>query len=397
MITRNHMPVLAIAGMLGGAGCAPDVPAIVVGTVEFSAPPGSLAPSLGVGGEGEVVLSWLEPAGERRYALRVAVRQDGSWSEPRTVTVSDALFVNWADVPSVQPLADGSWLAHWLQKTGPGTYAYHVRMAVSTDRARTWSPPFRPHGDSSETEHGFVSLVPGERGTHALWLDGRLTADSGPMTLRYTTVVGAAAEPDMLVDERVCDCCQTAMAPTARGLIVAYRDRAEGEIRDVVVRRLEDGRWTDAAKVSDDGWHYPGCPVNGPAIAARGDTVVVVWFTAADGAARVYAAVSADGGATFGPRIQVDDGRPTGRVDALWWGERVLVSWLEESDEAGEVRVRELDGHGAMTASTLVAATWTSRAAGFPRMARDGDAVVVAWTDPQEGGGVRAVTLARAR
>jgi len=37
-----------------------------------------------------------------------------------------------------------------------------------------------------------------------------------------------------------------------------------------------------------------------------------------------------------------------------------------------------------------------ARAAGFPRLTRQGDAIVLAWTDPADDGGVRAVALARA-
>jgi hypothetical protein len=369
----------------------------VVGEVEFSAPPGSQAPHLAVA-DGRALLSWLEPAGEGHHALRTALREpDGSWQPPATVVVGDSLFVNWADVPSVEPLPDGTWLAHWLRKVAAGPYAYHVALAVSSDAGRTWGAPVRPHDDVSETEHGFVSLVPWNDGAAGVWLDGRGTAGDGPMTLRFTTITpeGAAA-PDTEVDPQVCDCCPTGLAPTTRGLVVAYRDRADGEIRDIAVRRFEGGQWSDAVMVSDDRWHYPGCPVNGPAIAARGDTVAVAWFTAADGAPRVYAAFSMDGGATFGPRILVDDGRPAGRVDVVWWDEAALVSWIEETADAGDVRVREVRPDGSRTGSTVVAVTQASRTAGFPRLAAVGDAVVVAWTRPGPDGGVRAAALTRA-
>jgi hypothetical protein len=389
--TRTGVLVVGLAAV----GCADEGATLQVGPVEFTGPAGSLAPHLAVDGD-RVLLSWLEPAGEERDALQVAVRDAaGDWSPPRTVVTSDSLFVNWADVPSVTPLADGTWIAHWLRKVARGTYAYHVAMAVSTDDGTSWGPRFRPHMDSSETEHGFVSLVRWNDGAAGLWLDGRRTTNDGPMTLRFTTIAtSGAAAADVEVDAQVCDCCQTALARTARGLVAAYRDRAEGEIRDIVVRRFADGAWSDAAKVWDDGWHYPGCPVNGPAIAARGDTVVVAWFTAADETPSVYAAFSTDGGATFAPRRRVDDGRTAGRVDAVWWGEGVLVSWIEETAESGDLRVRLVRPDGTRTGSTIVAVTGAARAVGFPRLAVVGDAVVVAWTQPGDQGGVRAVTLA---
>ncbi len=378
------------------AGCATEPPAgIVVGPVEFSAPAGSLAPSLAAAAGG-AVLSWLEPAGNGRFAFRTAVRRDGAWSANDPVVVSDSLFVNWADVPSVQPGDDGVWLAHWLRRAGHGTYAYHVYLAVSPDEGRSWGTPFVPHADRSETEHGFAALVPWMDGWAALWLDGRNTATDNPMTLRFATVAPAGtAGPELEVDPKVCDCCQTAVARTASGLVAVYRDRSDGEIRDIASRRFEGGRWTEPRMVSDDGWHYPGCPVNGPQLDARGDTVAVAWFTGANEIPHVYAAFSTDGGRSWGPRFQVDDGRPAGRVDVAWWGGQALVSWIEETGEAGEVRVRLVDQAGGRTPGTTVAHTPASRAAGFPRLVVVGDEAVVAWTQPGDSGGVRVAALAR--
>jgi len=405
----RHAVLLLAAALL--VACESGPADLTVGAVEFRGPPGSLAPRLGVTGD-RAVLSWLEPAGAGRHALRVATLADTGWVPAGTVVVHDSLFVNWADVPSVLPLTDGTWLAHWLEKTAPSTYAYHVRMALSSDAGRTWGAPFSPHGDRSPTEHGFVAMVPWGGGAAAVWLDGRNTlaptrppahpptrgaegeGGAGPMSLRFTTIRSSGAvAPDVELDARVCDCCQTAIAPTRHGLLVAYRDRSPAEIRDIVVTRLVDDQWTAPRPVADDGWYYPGCPVNGPAVATAGDTVVVVWFTAAHDTARVFAAISHDGGARFGPRVRIHDERPVGRVDVVWWRGAALVAWLEETADAGAVRVRRLAADGRPGPAVTVAPTSVARAAGFPRLAPVGTAVLVAWTDPEATGGVRVARV----
>ena len=103
------------------------------------------------------VLSWIERDGERAR-LKVAERTATGWSAARTVASGDDFFVNWADVPSVRPIADGTLVAHWLQKSAGSTYAYDVRLSWSRDGGRTWSAPTSPHHDGTKTEHGFVSL-----------------------------------------------------------------------------------------------------------------------------------------------------------------------------------------------------------------------------------------------
>jgi hypothetical protein len=110
----------------------------------------------------------------------------------------------------------------------------------------------------------------------------------------------------------------------------------------------------------------------------------VAWFTAAEGIPRVKAAFSRDAGETFGDPITVDDGDPSGRVDAvLLAGGGALVSWLERTGgEFAEVRVRYVAPDGRASASSSVSASSTERASGFPRMARASrDRVFVAWTD----------------
>lgn len=403
------LPILILA-TLPVAACGADAPSPPLASLEVvptPAAPGSGEPNLALDPDGVVYLSWLEPS-ETGHALRFAAWEGSGWGQPRTIIDRPDLFVNWADFPSLAFFDGGVMAAHWLEKSGPGTYAYDVRMALSRDGGATWSDDIIPHRDGVQAEHGFVSLVPLEDRLATLWLDGRATVDGAPMTLRFTTVDAAGAlSPGVRVDASVCDCCQTAVVPTRTGLVAAYRNRTAGEVRDIYVARYVDGEWTDGRPVHDDGWVIDACPVNGPALAAGGDTVVVAWFTAAEprgdrggneevaespGRGRSYAAFSEDGGSTFGPPIRLDDGQAMGRVDAVMLGDgAALVSWLERTDAGAEVRVRRVDRRGAGRA-LVVAGAAAERATGFPRMVRAGSRAVFAWTEPGDSGGVRTAT-----
>ncbi|MGH7530602.1 MAG: hypothetical protein ACREMN_09500 [Gemmatimonadales bacterium] len=373
----------------GGVPAAANAPRL-----EFEGPAGSGEPNLTVTPDGRAVLTWLEPAGEQRHTLRFAVRDAGAWSEPRTILDSDSFFVNWADFPSLVALPGGAWIAHWLARVPGGTYAYHVRLAISRDQGRTWSRPLTAHRDRTAQEHGFVSLIPWDDSTAALvWLDGReMTAPqagahdaAGDMTLRFTTVTaGGRLGEEMLLDRRTCECCQTALARAAAGPVAAYRDRSPEEIRDITIVRRVGSTWTEPARVAADNWHYPGCPVNGPQLAAAGDTVAIAWFTAPDGAARVQVAFSVDGGATWSAAQRVDDGRPQGRVDVvLLNGGDALVTWVEGTSE---IRARRVERDGDASRSWRVSETSQGRAGGFPRIVPAGGEILYAWTS---GAGVR--------
>lgn len=182
---------------------------------------------------------------------------------------------------------------------------------------------------------------------------------------------------------------------TSAGPIVAYRNRSADEIRDVYVTRRAGGKWTTGTAVFDDNWKIGACPVNGPAIAARGNQVVLAWFTAPGDSGRVKVAFSNDAGATFGAPTRVDGGNPAGRVDvALSPDGAALVTWIERiGGDTAAVRVRRVERDGKSGSAMTIAASSAARASGFPRMAVSGTRVLFAWTVP---GRPSAVRVARA-
>ncbi len=149
-----------LLSLLATLACSAGSPTYTMSDIEFSAPPGSMAPYVVATRDGGALMSWWDRVEDRTYALRVAERIEGTWSEPTTVVEGADMFANWADIPSITELDNGTWVAHWPQKTAASTYAYHVMLSTSTDRGKTWSEAFLAHDDMSPTEHGFVSVVP---------------------------------------------------------------------------------------------------------------------------------------------------------------------------------------------------------------------------------------------
>jgi hypothetical protein len=148
--------------------------------------------------------------------------------------------------------------------------------------------------------------------------------------------------------------------------------------------------------VHADGWKIDGCPVNGPAVAARENRVVVAWFTSPNDSARVSLAFSDDGGATFSPPVRSDDGHPLGRVDVgLLDDGTAVVSWLERTAAGAEVRVRSIAASGRRGPSVRIGTSSAERASGFPRMASTGKRMVLAWTDPGRPSHIRVAWISK--
>jgi hypothetical protein len=304
-------------------------------------------------------------------AFRFARMQNGKWSAPRTITKDAALLVNRADFPSIA-VNGRKLIASWSTTNHHGTV---LHIAESKDAGATWSPPKTPHPNQI-APFAFVSLT--ATGEY-VWLDGRILPGghegAGDMQLRAR---------DALLDARVCDCCQTAIAMTSEGPIVAYRDRSDSEIRDIsYVRRTAKG-WTQPRTLHADGWQLRGCPVNGPQLDANGKHVVAVWFTGANNDPRVLAAFSNDAGATFSAPSRIDLGKTTGRADiSLLADGSAVVTWIEAG--ALHARVMRVDG-------TLGVPSRIGAVNGFPRVAVSKENVAVVW--PAEDG-VHFATLER--
>lgn len=372
---------------------------------------GSGQPRLSRTPGGDVVLSWLEPGTAQGHTrLRVAVRRgpQDAWSPPRTVAEGADWFVNWADVPGVVPITDTTWAAHWLERSDPASpYAYDVRVALSHDGGGTWAAPITPHTDQTRTEHGFVSVFPWPGGSPTdssgrrpprdvglVWLDGRAmqggaghTGDHGNMALRAARLATDGSLHDQTVlDARVCECCPTSATTTSEGVVVAYRNRGDDEMRDTHVVRHAEGAWQPDRVAVADGWTIMACPVNGPALTARGREVVLAWFTAVHDQPRVKVAFSHDAGRTWGAPSVADDGRPLGRLGVAPHPDGgAVVMWVEAEATGATVRARRVHDGAPAGPAVVVARVAQSRLSGYPRIVESSDGFVVAWVEGDRG------------
>lgn len=397
MTQRHYLFASALGALSLSVGCGQSEPAkptpapVVTMTVEApSAFPGPLTgqPQLASSDRG-AILSWIEQT-DKGALLKYAEHANGTWSAPKTAASGTDWFINDADVPSVMRLGDGTLVASWLQETDARLEAYNLWLAYSKDDGVTWSQPIAPHHDGTTTQHGFASFYAAPRGDlGVVWLDGRQieleheAPGGGAMSLRATTFDRDWKQgADTAVSTRVCECCQTSVAVTADGPIVAYRGRTEKEIRDIYVSRLEKGAWSAPVTVHADNWEILACPVNGPAIAARGRTVAVAWFTAVNDQYHAWLALSNDAGRTWSDPVRLNEGESLGRVDVeLLDDNSAVASYVDMIDGRGQLRLRRVDASLKPSPSIAVAGTGSARVSGFPHLARSGGNLVVAWNE----------------
>ncbi len=362
---------------------------IAIQVIESPAKSVSGEPYLFTDTNGTTYLSWIEVIEGVNY-LKFSRLENEKWTAPIVIRSGQNWFVNWADYPLIA--AHGQQLiAHYLGKSGEGTFAYDVMLTISQDAGATWSEPKSVHDDAKQAEHGFVSLLPYGENFLVAWLDGRNTVTEGmedheghhgQMSIRAAIVdKNGVKSNEWELDNRTCDCCQTIAALTDNGPVVIYRDRSDEEIRDMSIVRYVNGQWTEPKAVFTDGWKIAGCPVNGPRADAIGNHLAIAWFSSPDGKASVRVIFSEDGGATFGEPVKVDEGKAIGRVDVVMLdADQAMVSWMEGSD----IKAVKVNRDGSKESPVTIASSSDARSSGFPQMTRAGNKLIFAWTDDKE-------------
>src|SRR5215203_4057395 len=184
-------------------------------------------------------------------------------------------------------------------------------MSVSRDGGATFAEPVRVNDDAEPASHGMHSMAVAKDGTvHFAWLDERYLKSTPPATptphvghgnsgphpeeaevepnaeLYYASLRdGETFSHNRRLDGDACPCCKTSTVVSDKGRVaIGFRKVFDGEFRHIAVTSLNDfgDAWSQPARVSDDRWRIDACPVSGPALRFRGNSLEVAWYSGAD-------------------------------------------------------------------------------------------------------------------
>jgi hypothetical protein len=324
--------------------------------------------------DGSAIMSWVESE-----TLKYAVRKNGQWSPVRTIAAKRKFFHHPAELPEVIAMPNGGFMAHWIETPKAESEAEYVFVSASRDGVK-WTAPAQGQKDKGDVEHGLASMVSNGDGTASVFFLQSLKGPDAPTSLMRSLIGADGTEvKEETLDADVCECCPTAAAKTARGLIVAYRDHTKDDIRDIAVTRLENGHWTSPKIIYPDKWQVDACPVNAGTISAKGDKVAVAWYTSAGNNPRVELALSPDSGADFGKAVVVSTGSSYGYTSvAIDDAGGAYVSWLERSGDGAKLLARYVAANGTPGPVTQVA-TGSRKSLGYPRIVRAGNETFIGW------------------
>lgn len=330
-------------------------------------------------------MSWVEQL-DSLAVLKYSVFDGEQWSRSNTIASGTDWFVNWADFPTIAVNKENIF-AHYLQKSAPDTYAYDIKYKVFNKDSKTWSAAKKLHTDTTQSEHGFVSVIPYKEGFMASWLDGRTTVNV-PDSLRQMTLRAGIINPDASLgtqwelDNRVCDCCATSIATDAIGPVVVYRDRSTQEVRDISLVRFINEAWTVPQTIHKDEWEINGCPVNGPAVTSNGDNLAVAWFTSANDQPLVKQTFLKGLASNKDIPIKLNTGTAIGRTaittDTLG---NTYALFMQDFGDESAVSLAVFDLEENMTKNSVLFEISSERASGFPQIEIFKDNLFVSYTE----------------
>jgi hypothetical protein len=106
----------------------------------------------------------------------------------------------------------------------------------------------------------------------------------------------------------------------------------------------------------------------------------------------VRVARSDDSGASFELVDTLGEGTARGRVDLVAYGEGFVLSWIDDTDAGGALRLTAYGAEGQRLWEHTIEGVDAGRASGFPRLAvRAGCELIVAWTGKDDSGAQRVL------
>lgn len=293
------------------ARARPAAPAVQLSRV----PRGGLVPSVAVAADGTVHLAF-----GREHKPYYSRSSDGgrTWSEPLLISSSATLDTAAERGPRVALGRGGTPQVAWMGGRGQGVFYTRAgsggRFAIERNLLE--------RGDAD----GLDIVTDGRGRVYLVWLDPRLGPDpnspvSKAIFMTASSDDGQTFGPNTEVRSdypgRACACCalHAGMDPAGR-FVIAFRGGYQN-VRDIYLVR--EGR---AARVSDDGWKFEGCPMSGPFLQAGQAPALVAWMSQGE----VYYA--REGGPRTPPRAARSVARnyPLALVNKR--GE-VLFAWVE--------------------------------------------------------------------
>ena len=346
-------------------------------------------PNFSISDDKGLILSWVQTSSDNN-SLHFSHFNNNSWTEP--YKIADGVMSSWADLPSVKEINNNLWIAHWPVYQA-NSYGYDIALSISNDRGMSWKDPFKVNTDTTPAEHGFVSTFKANQGFGVIWIDGRDYYKDGEFKyvneqgdilgshLRFATFNNNGHRlSEEVIDNLVCDCCETDIIESNDINYLVYRNRSNLEIRDIQIKSFNNEIWSEPVTINEDNWQINACPINGPSIASKDNVLAVSWYDGSDDIGRILSKVSYDHGQSFQDLIIVDTNDVYGHTDiVITEDKQILVSWLGNENNDLVLKIKQISAKNDSDPFIVYRETGLGPS-DFPKIEYYDNKLFIAWT-----------------
>lgn len=265
-------------------------------------------------------------------------------------------------------------LAVWTTK-GSGPWGSGPLAAAESADGRAWRRVPAPGEDRSDHGRRFADLSVDEAGTfHAVWLDRKSLAQV--LYARSADPSKGWSEPRVL-DPDACECCWNTIVSAGANVRVLYRDR---DPRDMALLSSSDGgtRWAEPRRLGGFDWRANACPHAGGGLALSGRGAHAVVWNGDPARAGLYHLGTVDGNAWSAPAKLGDAAAKHADVAAS--GAGLIAVW--DSSHGGRSTVfAAVSRDGGKTWGRAAEVSPPGASAGYPRVVATSAGFRAFWTE----------------
>lgn len=235
------------------------------------------------------MLTWSEKdaKGNGSFCMAQSADKGKTFSPKQVVYAGPGVNGSRLMRPKVMFKKDGSMVAVFPNGGNvDGKRTLQVMATTSTDKGMTWSAPKAVDSDPTPCVRGFFDAVmlPNDELAVAYLKDVAGSTKHEERNLRLVLTKNGAFQPERIIDDVVCDCCNISLLVDASGALqVYYRDNND-DIRDMAKMTSTDNGLTFSKPkiIFTDNWKIAGCPHSGATSTIYGKSNLITWFSGAE-------------------------------------------------------------------------------------------------------------------
>lgn len=219
----------------------------------------------------------------------------------------------------------------------PGNGPLHVY--ASEDDGKHWRHLGKPVKNDASNNEAYPAIVSSHGAYTLAWLDDREeNGNTQGLRAAISRDKGKSWHSEKTLDDATCTCCWIRMVRDDHDtLSILYRDHQPQDMS--LIKRNQDGIWSQKLAVGQYLWDFNGCPHSGGGLAVAGKMMHTVVWTGQKELTGLHYLRSEDNGEHWKNDRIMDAGGRDGDIATDEDGQNILAAWIQRVGTRNRVTI----------------------------------------------------------